>query len=72
MPNGFFDTSALGKNYHAEVGTEEVERLLRLSEARNFISRLSIVEMQSVFARKVRTNVITDARFSAGPAPLSH
>jgi predicted nucleic acid-binding protein len=59
----FFDTSALGKNYHVEVGTEEVERLLVLPDARNFISRLSIVEMQSVFARKVRSNVIVDADF---------
>ncbi len=63
MPSCFFDTSALGKNYHVEVGTEEVERLLAQPETRNFISRLSIVEMQSVFARKVRMNVISDADF---------
>ena len=63
MPSCFFDTSALGKNYHVELGTEEVERLLALPEARNYISRLSIVEMQSVFARKVRMTVISDADF---------
>jgi predicted nucleic acid-binding protein len=63
VPSCFFDTSALGKNYHVEVGTEEVERLLALPDARNFISRLSVVEMQSVFARKVRTSAITDADF---------
>ena len=63
MPNYFFDTSALGKNYHVEVGTDEVERLLALPQARHFISRLSIIEIQSVFAGKVRTRVITDADF---------
>jgi predicted nucleic acid-binding protein len=63
VPNYFFDTSALGKNYHVEAGTEEVERLLALPQARHFISRLSIVEVQSVFAGKVRTRVIADADF---------
>jgi uncharacterized radical SAM superfamily Fe-S cluster-containing enzyme len=46
VPNCFFDTSALGKNYHIEVGTEEVERLLAVLQARHFISRLSIIEVQ--------------------------
>jgi hypothetical protein len=45
VANCFFDTSALGKNYHVEVGTEEVERLLALPQARHFISRLSIVDL---------------------------
>lgn len=63
MPSCFFDTSALAKNYHVEVGTEEVERLLAMPDGRNFISRLSIVEMQSVFVRKVRMKVISDADF---------
>lgn len=63
MANYFFDSSALGKNYHAEVGTAEVERLLREPGARHLIARLTLVEIQSVFAGKVRTNVITGADF---------
>jgi predicted nucleic acid-binding protein len=63
MPNYFFDTSALGKNYHSEVGTPRVEQLLREPSIRHFISRLSVIEIQSVFASKVRTGVISESDF---------
>src|SRR2546425_1105806 len=39
--------------------TGEVERILAEPGSRHFISRLSTVEIQSVFALKVRTQVIT-------------
>ncbi len=57
--------SALGKNYHAEVGTAEVERLLKEPVSRHFISRLTTVEIQSVFAGKVRTGVSTETDFQS-------
>lgn len=63
MADYFLDSSALGKNYHVEVGTAEVERLLKERGARQFISRLTVIEVQSVFARKVRLGVITEADF---------
>lgn len=63
MSDYFLDSSALGKNYHAELGTAVVERLLQEPGARHFISRLTVIEIQSVFARKVRTGVITEADF---------
>src|SRR5438105_8074680 len=63
MPNNFFDTSALGKHYHAEVGTPRVEAILTEAGSRHFISRLGAVEMLSVFAGKVRTGTITMADF---------
>jgi hypothetical protein len=63
MPDYSFDTSALGKNYHNEVGTPKVEQLLREPGARHFISRLSVIEIQSVFAGKVRTGVISESDF---------
>ncbi len=63
MPDYFFDTSALGKNYHNEVGRPKVEQLLREPGARHFISRLSVIEIQSVFAGKVRTGVISESDF---------
>jgi predicted nucleic acid-binding protein len=63
MPSYFFDTSALGKNYHNEVGTPKVEQLLKEPGVRHFISRLSVIEIQSVFAGKVRTGVISESDF---------
>ena len=55
MPNNFFDTSALGKHYHAEVGTPKVEATLSEAGARPFLGCLGAVEILSVFAGKVRT-----------------
>jgi predicted secreted Zn-dependent protease len=57
----FFDSSALGKRYHAELGTARVEALFAEPEARHLISRLTAIELQSVFAGKVRTRTITEA-----------
>ncbi len=54
MPTFFVDTSALAKLYHQEIGSDYLERLLQQPDARLTISRLSIVEMESVFAMKVR------------------
>jgi hypothetical protein len=58
MADNFFDTSALGKHYHAEVGTAKVDQLLAGPGTCHFISRLTVTEMQSVFAKKVRTGVL--------------
>ena len=58
MPNYFLDTSALAKLYHKEGGSEYVDRVLREPGSRSLISRLSIVEMESVLAIKVRTGEI--------------
>jgi uncharacterized protein len=63
MANNFFDTSALGKHYHPEVGTAQVDQLLQAPASRHFISRLAVVELQSVFAGTVRTGVISAADF---------
>ena len=52
MADNFFDTSALGKHYHAEVGSPKVDALLANPGSRQFISRLTVVEIQSVFADK--------------------
>jgi hypothetical protein len=65
MPNNFFDTSALGKHYHPEVGTAKVDAALSEPGAHHFISRLGVVEMLSVFAGKVRAGVIAAADFDA-------
>ena len=63
MAGTFFDTSALGKYYHQEIGTAKVDELLTDTDATAFISRLSAVELHSVFAKKVRTKAILPADF---------
>ena len=55
----FFDSSALAKYYHAELGTSEVDRIIKDSGNKIRISRLTVVELPSVFAIKVRTGFIT-------------
>ena len=63
MVDYFLDSSAVGKHYHVELGTPEVDRLLKEPGARHFISRLTVIEVQSVFAGKVRMGIITEADF---------
>ena len=55
MANYFIDTSALAKLYHQEAGSDFLAALIAQPSARRLISRLSLVEMESVFAIKVRT-----------------
>ena len=55
MAGYFLDTSALAKLYHSEVGSQHVERLLAASGQNTVVSRLSLVEIESVLAIKVRT-----------------
>jgi predicted nucleic acid-binding protein len=49
------DTSGLAKLYHQEDGSLYVERLVAVRGSNTIISRLSLVEMESVLAIKVRT-----------------
>ena len=60
----FFDSSALAKLYHPEVGTPEVDKIFQTPGIQVRISRLTVVEIPSVFAIKVRTQFISreDAR----------
>lgn len=58
MPGDFLDTSALAKHYHAELGSAEVDRLWSDPSRSLFVSRLSVLEMLSVLAGKVRAGVV--------------
>jgi predicted nucleic acid-binding protein len=62
MDDHFFDTSALGKHYHAEPGTAAVDALLA-APGRHFISRLAGVELHSTLAKKVREGRLTAGDF---------
>jgi len=55
----FFDTSALAKLYHPEIGTPKVVEIVETVGVQIQISRLTAVELRSVLAIKVRTQVVT-------------
>jgi len=61
VPGYFIDTSALAKLYHLEAGSPQMEALANSADVRLIISQLSLIEIQSVFATKVRTGVIDQA-----------
>jgi predicted nucleic acid-binding protein len=63
MPRYFFDTSALVKHYHAELGSPKVDLILGESGSDSSIARLTLVEATSVFAKKVRIGEIPEADF---------
>jgi predicted nucleic acid-binding protein len=60
LASSFLDTSALAKLYHEEPGSDYVERILNHPGSRGIVSRLSLVEMESVFAIKVRTGALDE------------
>lgn len=58
----FVDTSALAKLYHHEAGSDSMERLFeRRKEYRLIVSPLTLVEIESVLAIKMRTNKLDQA-----------
>lgn len=64
-PDHFFDTSAIGKHYHREVGSTVVNHLLMMPASRQNIARLTVVEFHSSLAKKVRTGRIPIREFHA-------
>ncbi len=53
MSTYFFDTSALVKRYHREIGTEIVDAAFDDKNATKIISDISVIEFYSAFAKKV-------------------
>jgi predicted nucleic acid-binding protein len=58
LANFFFDTSAFVKRYHPESGTDRVLALFNQPQNHIQISRLTLVEVRSAFAVKVRSGEI--------------
>ena len=54
----FFDSSALAKRYHREDGSARVAAIFDEPERRVVISHLTVVEMRSIFAGKVRAGAL--------------
>jgi predicted nucleic acid-binding protein len=63
MAGDFLDTSALAKRYHAELGTSVVDEVWHNGERSLLISRLSVLEIISAFAGKVRAGLISQHDF---------
>lgn len=59
MAQHFFDSSALVKLYHVEVGTSVVDQIANTAGNSIRISRLTTAELTSAFAIKVRTRAIS-------------
>jgi len=59
LPGYLFDSSALSNFYHVELGIAGVESIILSEENEIRISRLSVTELASAFAIKVRTKVLT-------------
>ena len=64
-PVYFFDTSALLKRYHDEIGSDMVESVFDTPEVDRWISDISIIEVYSAFARLVRTGEVTPEDFQS-------
>ena len=59
MAGYFFDSSALVKLYHPEVGTPAVHQIVDATDSLVRVSRLTVAELTSAFAIKVRTQSIS-------------
>ena len=60
MAGHYFDSGALVKLYHLETGTAEVDEIVTAPANVIRISRLTVAELTSAFAGKVRTGAITE------------
>ena len=60
MPGYFFDTSALAKVYRNELGSDLIDRIVTDTSSHRFISRFTILEMESVLSLKFRTGDIDE------------
>lgn len=59
----FLDTSALVKRYHRERGSEVIDALFAEQDCRIVISDLSIIELGSALAKKVREGEISTEKY---------
>jgi len=60
VSGSFLDTSALLKLYHPEPGRDRMLALAAQPDVRLFISQLTLIEIQSAFAKKVRSGLIAE------------
>jgi predicted nucleic acid-binding protein len=61
----FFDTSALVKRYHVEIGSEKVDEIFNDPAGAFAIANITIAEFASAFTRKLHEGVISEDDFRA-------
>jgi predicted nucleic acid-binding protein len=61
----FFDSSALAKHYHSEEGSAQVEALFREPGRRIIVSYLTVIEIRSMIAGKVKSGVLSQMEASS-------
>jgi len=59
----YFDSSALIKRYHYELGTDVVDRIIENEDSEIYVSSISLIEVISTLRRKVKAHKITKAKF---------
>jgi len=59
VPQYFLDTSAFAKLCHQEAGSDQMERIVEQRGSTSIVSRLAFIEIDSVFAIKVRTGELS-------------
>jgi predicted nucleic acid-binding protein len=59
MLRQFFDSSALIKYYHNEIGSAKVQILVSGSGSEHYVARLAWVEILSALAKKVSPGTIS-------------
>jgi predicted nucleic acid-binding protein len=72
VPHYFLDTSALAKLYRKEIGSDLVDRVVAEPDSRRFISRFTILEMESVLALKFRTGELGSRRLLVATVSDGH
>lgn len=60
MLNLFFDTSALVKIFHKEIGSDTVMKLIQLPDVNLWMSELAKLEFMSALHRRLRINELTE------------
>jgi predicted nucleic acid-binding protein len=61
MPYYFFDTSALVKRYHDEVGTDTVDSVIEDEANTTVISSLAVIEATSAFRKRYNSGDLSEA-----------
>ena len=59
----YIDSSSLAKRYKKEAGSDKIDQLFSDSSNQHLISNLTVVEIQSALASKVRTQEISSHEF---------
>lgn len=70
MASYFFDTSAIVKYYHLEIGTPAVSAIFKEPTRTIRLSSLGFLELQSALAMKIRTGSLTRAAAGVQRAPF--